>query len=100
MMKGRLRRGVAAADRNCAVDVIRLVPPLNANREPARDRCNVIVTGDKKERRSGKSKNLRDSLATMKRPGKTPGHCWNSTGDQGLSRARSRSGTGSSRTWS
>src|SRR5437762_5066553 len=84
MMNGKLRRGWVVEYCAGAVDAIPLDPPLEASREPAHNRGDVIVTGRKKERRNDRSKTSRDSFATMKRPGKMPGHVANSDGDSGF----------------
>src|SRR5258705_380128 len=63
MMNGRLRRGWVVEYCAGAVDVIPLFPPLNASREPAHNHRNVIVTGDKKERRTEQWENWRGAMA-------------------------------------
>src|SRR5205823_9328203 len=96
MMNGRLRRGWVVEYCAGAVDAIPLVPPLSASRGPAHNRGELIVTDEKKERRSGRLETCVTLLPQMKRPGKTPGPPGIRRTIQDLNKARNRSGTGSS----
>src|SRR5580704_18012233 len=83
------------------MDVIPLVPPQCASRDPAHDPAQIIAKAEKTERRNGLRSFPGFPCPNSKKARQTAGpFVVKRATNQGFSNAFRRSGTGSSRTWS